>query len=43
VGYTNKKNYSCNLEFKYNYTKQFKEQQLIEEDDELKISLYERN
>ena len=38
-----KKNYSCDLEFKYDYTKQFKEKQLIEEDDELKISLYEGN
>jgi dihydrofolate reductase len=37
-----KKNYSCDLEFKYDYTKQFKEQQLIEEDDELKFFLYEK-
>jgi len=38
-----KKDYSCDLEFNYDLSKQFKEPQLIEEDDELKISFYERN
>jgi dihydrofolate reductase len=37
-----KKNYSCDLEFNYDYSKQFKEPILIEDDDELKIILYEK-
>jgi dihydrofolate reductase len=37
-----KKNYLCDLEFNYEYSKQFKEPQIIEEDDELEIYLYEK-
>ena len=37
-----KKNYSCDLIFNYDYSKQFKEPQVIEEDEELKIILYEK-
>jgi len=37
-----KKNYSCDLELNYDYSKQFKEPQIIEEDEELEIYLYER-
>lgn len=39
-----KKDYSCDLQFKYPFSdsKQFKEPELIEEDDELKINLYEK-
>jgi dihydrofolate reductase len=37
-----KKYYSCDLEFNYDYSKQFKEPQIIEEDDELEIYLYEK-
>lgn len=36
-----KNDFSCDLFFDYDYSKQFKEPKLIEEDDELKISLYE--
>ena len=35
-----KKDYSCDLHFEYDYSTQFKELQIIEEDDEFKISLY---
>lgn len=37
-----KKDYSCDLIFSYDYSKQFKEPQIIEEDEELKITLYEK-
>jgi len=37
-----KKYYSCDLEFNYDYSKQFKEPQIIEDDDELEIYLYEK-
>ena len=37
-----KKYYSCDLNMEIDYSKQFKEPQLIEEDDELKICLYEK-
>jgi dihydrofolate reductase len=37
-----KKNYSCDLELNYDYSKQFKEPQIIEEDEELEIYLYEK-
>lgn len=36
-----KKDYLCDLVFDYDYSKQFKEPQIIEEDDELQILLYE--
>lgn len=36
-----KKNYSCDLFLDYNYSKEYKEE-LIEEDDELKIIKYEK-
>ena len=35
-----KKDYSCDLKFNYELSKQFKEQQIIEEDEDLKISMY---
>lgn len=38
-----KKDYSCDLELNYDFLKQFKEQQLIEEDEELKIFMYENS
>jgi dihydrofolate reductase len=37
-----KKNYSCDLFMDFDYSKQFKEPQIIEEDYELKIILYEK-
>lgn len=37
-----KKCYSCDLIMDYDYSKQFKEPQIIEEDEELKIILYEK-
>ena len=37
-----KKDYACDLIMNIDYSKQFKEQQVIEEDDELKICLYEK-
>ena len=37
-----KKDYSCDLFLDYDYSKQFKEPQIIEEDDELQILLYEK-
>lgn len=37
-----KKDYSCDLIFNYDYSNQFKEPQVIEEDEELKIILYEK-
>ena len=39
---TIKKNYSCNLFFDYDYNKQFKEE-LVEEDEELKIVKWKKN
>jgi dihydrofolate reductase len=35
-----KKDYSCDLFFEYDYSKQFKDEAIIEEDDELKIVKY---
>lgn len=37
-----KKDYSCDLFMDIDYSKQFKEPQIIEEDEELKITLYEK-
>lgn len=37
-----KKEYSCDLFFSYDYSKEFKEPELIEEDEELKIVKYEK-
>ncbi len=42
LGNTYKKDFGCDLILNYNYTNQFKELKLIEEDDELKIILYEK-
>jgi hypothetical protein len=42
LGNANKKNYLCDLEIEYDYSKQFKEPQIIEEDEELKIVMYEK-
>jgi dihydrofolate reductase len=36
-----KKDYSCDLFFNYNFSKEFKEPQIVEEDQEWKVSLYE--
>lgn len=36
-----KKDYSCDLQFNYDYSNQFKEPQIIEEDEELQIFLYD--
>lgn len=38
-----KKDYSCDLFLNYDFSKQFKEPSLIEEDQELKIYLYDKN
>lgn len=38
-----KKEYSCDLIFNYDYSKQFKKPQIIEEDEELKILLYDKS
>jgi len=37
-----KQDYSCDLEIEYDYSKQFEEPQIIDEDDELKITLYKK-
>ena len=38
-----KKDYTCDLFFNYEFKKHFKEEEIIEEDDELKIFLYKKN
>lgn len=38
-----KKDFNCDLKFNYNFSRQFKEPKIIDEDQELQICLYEKN